>query len=200
MKKTIVLGILLLSAAFVSQAQTTRTDCSTANYGSTGSIDCTSTTAQPPAPGAATSVANSVHNGMPGLAGAIAQRHAANAQEKNDLTTVVYCRQNPSASISPNGKDIACERVLAYTVSYCTVHAKEKLCKEVAKLPPAAVVAQTPKAVPVTAPAPVVAANVPPAAQPVAPEVSVAEAARQARAAKAVQEAAAQDNPPAPQQ
>jgi hypothetical protein len=149
----------------------------------------------------------------------IAQNRARHAEEKRDLTLVVYCRQNPTANITPNQKQISCIDFSNYTVAYCTVHEREKLCKDVAKLPsqsqtPVAAakpqVQVQPQQIPQQMAAPGTE-HIHPAtqreAQPQAQtqpgaeseaEVSVAEAARRNREAKAkaAAEEKAKENPP----
>jgi hypothetical protein len=123
----------------------------------------------------------------------IAQNRARHAEEKRDLTMIVYCRQNPTASVTPNKKQLSCVDVNNFAVAYCTVHENEKLCKDVAKLPP-----QGQAAVAVTPHVQKEQLTGPPAAKPQAgartedatvgvtatPEISVVEAARRNKATK----------------
>jgi hypothetical protein len=159
---------------------------------------------------------------------AIARARAQHQQEKNDLTAVVYCRQNPTGSWTfPNKAPMPCDSLAKNVVAYCTVNRKTALCKDVAKLPPpvsAPVAAAEPKVQPqakqasaTTPPVQNLAVSQPqPQAQPqpqVQPqtqmvdvsatpdpeEISVAEAARRNKAAKAAEKA--KENPqPQPQQ
>jgi hypothetical protein len=168
-----------------------------------------------------------------GLGAIVYQKRMQHAQEKSDLTAVVFCRQNPSGTWTfPNKPPMSCVVLAKNVVAYCTVNAKKPLCKDVSKLgpPPAPVASATiphiQKAQPAEQPVAVAQtqreAATQPAPDPTQPvqnvvrqpetvnvtanpvaEVSVAEAARQARIAKAVREAkekAEQDNPPPPQQ
>ena len=73
------------------------------------------------------------------LGQAIARKRAQHQQEKNDLTAVVFCRQNPSGNWTfPNKAPMPCETLSKNVVAYCTVNPKTGLCKDVAKLPPVA--------------------------------------------------------------
>jgi hypothetical protein len=73
------------------------------------------------------------------LGQAIARKRAQHQQEKNDMTAVVFCRQNPSGNWTfPNKAPMPCETLAKNVVAYCTVNPKTALCKDVAKLPPAA--------------------------------------------------------------
>lgn len=166
----------------------------------------------------------------------IAQSRARHQQEKNDLVKVVYCRQNPSASLTfANGKVVGCDAVTNYTVAYCATKPKDPLCKDLHKMdahdgiprqtqataaaPVAAAVPQAPVAAapdvqslakqppvasPLPAPAkpqPVQDVNAPSQTAPTSeatPEISVAEAARRNREAKAksAAEEKAKENPP----
>ena len=168
----------------------------------------------------------------------IAQSRARHQQEKNDLVRVVYCRQNPSASLTfANGKVVGCDAVTNYTVAYCTTKPKDPLCKDLRKMdahdgnphqtqapapvpaPVATAVPQAPvaaapdiqpvpKQTPVASPLPAPATPQPaqdvtapsqtePTSEP-SPEISVAEAARRNREAKAkaAAEEKAKENPP----
>jgi hypothetical protein len=70
---------------------------------------------------------------------AIARHRAEHQQEKNDLTAVVFCRQNPTGNWTfPNKAPMPCQTLSKNVVAYCTVNAKTHLCKDVAKLPPPA--------------------------------------------------------------
>ena len=153
------------------------------------------------------------------LGQAIARKRAQHQQEKNDLTAVVFCRQNPSGNWTfPNKAPIPCETLARNVVAYCTVNPKTAICKDVAKLPPAAT--DVHKTQPQPPPAPPeqpqqAAATVQPlqnlnvskpqpqpqmenvAATPPSEEISVAEAARRNKAAK---EAAKAKENPQPQQ
>lgn len=142
----------------------------------------------------------------------VARNRARHQQERNDLTAVVFCRQNPSGTWTFPGKaPMPCSTLAQNVIAYCTVNSKTPLCKDVAKLGPTpvpVVVAAMPqqKAQPTEQPVHSVVVLQPQTADVAATstsEVSVAEAARQARIAKAVREArekAERDNPPSSQQ
>jgi hypothetical protein len=170
----------------------------------------------------------------------IAQSRARHQQEKNDLVKAVYCRQNPSASLTfANGKIVGCDAVTNYTVAYCTTKPKDPLCKDLRKMdahdgtprqtpapaaaPVTPAVPQTPiaaapevqplpKQTPVVVP-PAAPVDTPATSQPAhdltalpqtqlmsesTPEISVAEAARKNREAKAkaAAEEKTKENPP----
>jgi hypothetical protein len=75
------------------------------------------------------------HAALAPLAQALAQNRARHQQEKNDLVKVVYCRQNPSASLTlDNGKTVGCETVINYMVAYCTTKPKDAICKDLRKI------------------------------------------------------------------
>jgi hypothetical protein len=72
------------------------------------------------------------------LGSIVAQKRAQHAQEKNDLTAVTFCRQNPAGNWTfPNKAPMPCATLERNVVAYCTVNAKKPICKDVAKLPPA---------------------------------------------------------------
>jgi hypothetical protein len=157
------------------------------------------------------------------LGQAIARKRAQHQQEKNDMTAVVFCRQNPSGNWTfPNKAPMPCETLAKNVVAYCTVNPKTALCKDVAKLPPAATDAHKTQLQPVPPPpeqpqqqSQQASATVQPlqnlnaskpqpqpqmenvTATPPSEEISVAEAARRNKAAK---EAAKAKENPQPQQ
>ncbi len=157
------------------------------------------------------------------LGQAIARKRAQHQQEKNDLTAVVFCRQNPSGNWTfPNKAPLPCETLARNVVAYCMVNPKTALCKDVAKLPPAATDAhktqlqppqppaeqpqpQSQQASVTTQPLQNLNASKPQSqpqmenvtATPPSEEISVAEAARRNKAAK---EAAKAKENPQPQQ
>ena len=146
-RATLALGFgLLISSLASAQSQTnTNTNCNA--YGS--SIDCTSTsTTTQTGPTAAQVEQQKEMNENAAKTGAalgtiIAAKRAQHAQEKNDLTAVVFCRQNPSGTWTfPNKAPMSCETLGRNVVAYCTVNAKTPICKDVAKLGPAPVPAQ----------------------------------------------------------
>jgi hypothetical protein len=135
----LVLTFVILMASAASAQSTTDTTC-TAAGGST--INCTSTTT-PTGPTAAQVEQQKEMNENASKMGAalgsiIAQKRAQHAQEKNDLTAVTFCRQNPAGNWTfPNKAPIPCATLERNVVAYCTVNAKTPICKDVAKLPPA---------------------------------------------------------------
>ncbi len=135
----LVLTFVILMASAASAQSTTDTTCTAAD-GST--INCTSTTT-PTGPTAAQVEQQKEMNENASKMGAalgsiIAQKRAQHAQEKNDLTAVTFCRQNPAGNWTfPNKAPIPCATLERNVVAYCTVNAKTPICKDVAKLPPA---------------------------------------------------------------
>jgi hypothetical protein len=141
----VALVVILLASA--ASAQTTNTNCTaTSTSGTSADINCTSnTTTYGPTP-AQTALQverqkemNENMSKMGASLGAIiAQKRAQHAQEKNELTAVVFCRQNPTGSWAfANKAPIPCATLEGNVVAYCTVNAKTPICKNVAKLPPA---------------------------------------------------------------
>jgi hypothetical protein len=165
-KRNVVLVFALSFIAVISvRAQQQRTDTTCMPMGAE-MINCTSTTTPTgPTPAemqqqaeqqrqqqkdldeSASKIGNSL-----GLI--IAQRRAQHAQEKSDLTAVTFCRQNPGGSWTFPGKGpMPCTTFEKNVLAYCTVNAKTTICKDVAKLPPAAAMeaAQPPQPPPVAA-------------------------------------------------
>ena len=134
--------ILMASAAF---AQTTNTNCTATSMGTNSTdIDCRSTQVGPTPAEAAVQVEQQkeLNENMSKLGasvgGLIAQKRAQHAQEKNELTAVVYCRQNPTGNWTfPSKAPMPCTTLERNVIAYCTVNAKTPICKDVAKLPPA---------------------------------------------------------------
>src|SRR5580700_5434144 len=112
-----VLVVILLASA--ASAQTTNTNCTaTSTSGTSTDVNCTSnTTTYGPTPAQAAlqveqqKEMNENMSKMGASFGAIiAQKRAQHAQEKNELTAVVYCRQNPLGSWTFPGKaPMGCE-------------------------------------------------------------------------------------------
>ena len=153
-KKTILGTLVLLFITSAAFAQTTSTNCTaTSTSGSTTNVDCTSnTTTYGPTPAQAAlqvEQQKEMNENMSkigtSLGAIVARKRAQHAQEKSDLTAVVYCRQNPSGSWTFPGKaPMGCETFGKNVVAYCTVNAKTPICKDVAKLGPAPVPTQAP--------------------------------------------------------
>jgi hypothetical protein len=93
-----------------------------------------STTPAPPAP-AQPGISSEDSAKLGAALGAIvAQKRAQRAQERNDLTAVVFCRQNPSGSWTFPGKaPMTCENLNRNLLAYCAVNPKKAICKNVAK-------------------------------------------------------------------
>jgi len=137
----------MVSASF---AQTTNTNCTaTSSSGDTTDVSCTSNTigdaTYGPTPAQAAiqvEQQKEMNENMAKIGDSvgviIAKKRAQHAQEKSDLTAVVYCRQNPTGSWAfANKAPMPCPVFERNVVAYCTVNAKTPLCKDVAKLPPA---------------------------------------------------------------
>src|SRR5277367_3351819 len=106
-RSALVFAVVILTAS-AAVAQTTNTNCTaTSAGGNSTDVNCTSTTTTygPTPAQAAVQVEqqkelndNMAKTGA-ALGNIIALKRAQHAGEKNDLVKVVYCRQNPSASI-----------------------------------------------------------------------------------------------------
>lgn len=235
MKKLMAVAFVMLGVASSAWSQsTTNTQCT--SY-SSDSMNCSSTTTQTGPTAAQVEQQRELNENASklgaGLGAIVYQKRMQHAQEKSDLTAVVFCRQNPSGTWTfPNKPPMSCSLLAKNVVAYCTVNAKKSLCKDVSKLGPSPVpvasqtMPQIQKAQPAEQPVAVAQtqreAATQPAFDPAQPvqnvvrqpetvnvtanpvaEVSVAEAARQARIAKAVREAkekAERDNPASPPQ
>jgi hypothetical protein len=138
--KVALVLVFVMSMVSTAKAQTqTDTNCTTAG---SSSINCTSTTS-PTGPTAAQVEQQKEMNENASKMGAalgsiVAQKRAQHAQEKNDLTAVTFCRQNPAGNWTfPNKAPMPCATLERNVVAYCTVNAKKPICQDVAKLPPA---------------------------------------------------------------
>lgn len=144
-KTTLIVGAAVL-LPLAASAQTTNTNC----YVNGQYVNCTSTTtgnndAAQAAQIKATADAQArmqqnIQESSQRMGNAFAALAAQRQAEKNDLTAVVFCRQNPAGSWTFPGKaPTSCQNLEKNVVAYCTVNAKARLCKDVSKLPPASV-------------------------------------------------------------
>ena len=229
----VLVAVIFTTSVATAQTQTDTTCTTSPDYGVGRTTNCTSTSTAPTPPPPPIVDPEDARKLGGALGALVARKRQEHADEKSILVQTVYCRANPTASFTWWGSDkiATCQFLERYTQSYCVVHGKEKLCKDIAKLGPAPAVAAaappvqktqpaeqpTPQQQPVTTAQPQQAPVTAPPVQKVTvpqsqtanvtatptPDVSVAEAARQARIAKAVREAkekAERDNPPPPQQ
>jgi hypothetical protein len=139
------IGIFMASAASAQSQTNTNTNCTASG---SSSIDCTSiSTTTPTGPTAAQVEQQKEMNENAAKTGAalgsiIAMKRAQHAQEKNELTAVAFCRQNPYGSWTfPNKAPMPCATLEKNAVAYCSVNGKKPICKDIAKLP--SVTAQT---------------------------------------------------------
>jgi hypothetical protein len=144
-KATLIVGAAVF-LPLAASAQTTNTNC----YVNGQYVNCTSTTtgnsdAAQAAQIKATADAQArmqqnLQESSQRMGNAFAALAAQRQAEKNDLTAVVFCRQNPAGSWTFSGKaPTSCQNLEKNVVAYCTVNAKTHLCKEVSKLPPASI-------------------------------------------------------------
>ena len=138
----LTLGLLVASVASAQSQTNTNTNCNA--YGS--SIDCTSTSTTTQSGPTAAQVEqqkemneNAAKTGA-ALGSIIAMKRAQHAEEKNELTAVTFCRQNPAGTWTfPNKAPMPCTTLEKNAVAYCTVNSKKSICKDIAKLPPSSV-------------------------------------------------------------
>jgi hypothetical protein len=136
----LILGFLTASTASAQSQTSTNTNCNA--YGS--SIDCTSTSTTTQTGPTAAQVEqqrqmneNAAKTGA-ALGSIIAMKRAQHTEEKNELTAVTFCRQNPAGTWTfPNKTPTPCANLERNVVAYCSVNAKKSICKDVAKHPPA---------------------------------------------------------------
>ena len=123
---------MLLSCTSFAQTQTDTT-CTSTDVGVNVKTNCTSETKEKPRPLAALDRRGPVDWDKI-RAGNIARADARRAQ-KQEVIDIVYCRQNPSGSItSPEKTEVSCADVISHAAAKCIAEPKSKTCKNLAAI------------------------------------------------------------------
>lgn len=127
-----MMALFLCAVPAFGQQSTTKTDCDVSDH----SINCTSKTTPPPP-----TFLDQLHKTTADLRARQAQAQEANrirqadaeakqALENQAEVNMVYCKQNPSGSVTTSeGKDRSCTDELAYEKAFCVVNPEADRCK-----------------------------------------------------------------------